>query len=54
VTVNEVARLMQVSNMTVYRLINQGDVPAVRTGRGLRLRHKDVHRFLDSRYPEAG
>ncbi len=54
VTVNEVAELMRVSKMTVYRLINQGDLPAVRIGRGYRIREEDVHRYLDSRYTEAG
>jgi excisionase family DNA binding protein len=54
VTVNEVAQLMRVSKMTVYRLITQGDLPAVRIGRGYRIREEDVHRYLDSRYTEAG
>lgn len=53
-TVNEVAQLMRVSKMTVYRLINQGDLPAVRIGRGYRIREEDVHRYLESRYTEAG
>ncbi|HEX2026047.1 MAG TPA: helix-turn-helix domain-containing protein [Actinomycetota bacterium] len=54
ITVNEVAQLLRVSKMTVYRLIRQGDLPAVRIGRGYRLREEDVHRYLDSRYTEAG
>lgn len=53
-TVQEVAQLMRVSKMTVYRLIKQGDLPAVRIGRGYRLREEDVHSYLDSRYTEAG
>lgn len=53
-TVQEVAQLMRVSKMTVYRLIKQGDLPAVRIGRGYRLREEDVHTYLDSRYTEAG
>ena len=54
VTVTEVADVMRVSKMTVYRLIKQGDLPAVRIGRGYRIREEDVHRYLDSRYTEAG
>jgi excisionase family DNA binding protein len=54
VTVTEVARLMRVSKMTVYRLIYRGDLAAVRIGRGFRVREEDVHRYLDSRYTEAG
>lgn len=54
VTVSEVAQLMRVSKMTVYRMIKHGDFPAVRIGRGYRIREEDVHRYLDSRYTEAG
>jgi excisionase family DNA binding protein len=54
VTVLEVAQLMRVSKMTVYRLIKQGELPAVRIGRGYRLREEDVHSYLDARYTEAG
>ena len=54
VTVIEVAQLMRVSKMTVYRLIRHGDLPAVRVGRGYRIREEDVHRYLNSRYTEAG
>lgn len=53
-TVTEVAQLMRVSKMTVYRLIKQGDLPAVRIGRGYRIHEEDVHRYLDSRYTQAG
>ncbi|HJV05176.1 MAG TPA: helix-turn-helix domain-containing protein [Actinomycetota bacterium] len=53
-TVSEVAQVLRVSKMTVYRLIRQGDLPAVRIGRGFRIREDDVHRYLDSRYTEAG
>ncbi|MBI4260154.1 MAG: helix-turn-helix domain-containing protein [Actinobacteria bacterium] len=54
VTVSEVAQLMRVSRMTVYRLINQGELPAVRVGRGYRLREDEVHHYLNQRYTEAG
>lgn len=53
-TVSEVAQVLRVSKMTVYRLIRQGDLPAVRIGRGFRIREDDVHSYLDSRYTEAG
>jgi excisionase family DNA binding protein len=52
--VSEVAQVLRVSKMTVYRLIRQGDLPAVRIGRGFRIREDDVHRYLESRYTEAG
>jgi len=53
-TVTEVARRLRVSNMTVYRLVNSGQLPAVRVGRGYRIREDDVHRYLDERYMDAG
>ena len=53
-TVAEVARQLRVSNMTVYRLIKSGQLPAVRVGRGYRIRDEDVRRYLDERYMDAG
>ncbi len=54
VTVAEVARQLRVSNMTVYRLVRSGQLPAVRVGRGYRLREDDVRRYLNERYMDAG
>ena len=53
-TVTEVARQLRVSNMTVYRLINSGQLGAVRVGRSYRLREEDVRRYLQQRYMDAG
>lgn len=53
-TVAEVASLMRVSTMTVYRLIKAGDIAAVRVGKSYRLREDDVDQFLSSRYTQAG
>lgn len=36
-TVAEVAELMRVSKMTVYRLVHSGELPAVRFGRSFRV-----------------
>ena len=46
-TVGEVAAAIRVSNMTVYRLIKSGELPALRVGKNYRLRQSDVERFLD-------
>ena len=46
-TVGEVAGVMRVSNMTVYRLIQAGDLRATRVGRSYRLREGDVDSYLD-------
>jgi excisionase family DNA binding protein len=49
-TVAEVAELMRVSTMTVYRLIKAGDLAAVRVGRSFRVRETDVDTYLGERY----
>jgi excisionase family DNA binding protein len=53
-TVNEVADLLRVSRMTVYRLIKTGEMSAFRVGRGYRLREDDIDSYLTERYTEAG
>ncbi len=53
-TVGEVARHLRVSNMTVYRLVNSGQLAAVRVGRGYRIREVDVRKYLEQRYMDAG
>ena len=53
-TVAEVAGLMRVSTMTVYRLIKAGELAAVRVGKSYRIKEDDVDRFLSKRYTEAG
>ena len=53
-TVGEVAQMLRVSSMTVYRLINSGELPAVRIGKSFRLREEDVDKYLADRYTEAG
>ena len=47
-TVAEVAEVMRVSRMTVYRLIRRGDLQAVRVGRNYRVRESDLSSYLDS------
>ena len=53
-TVSEVAEVLRVSRMSIYRMIKQGEMPAFRVGRGYRLRQEDVHRYLKERFTEAG
>jgi excisionase family DNA binding protein len=48
-TVAEVAAVMRVSNMTVYRLIRSGELPALRVGKGYRIFEADLERFLEGR-----
>jgi excisionase family DNA binding protein len=53
-TVAEVAGLMRVSKMTVYRLVHSGEMTAVRVGRSFRVPEKAVHDYLRDAYIEAG
>ncbi len=48
-TAREVADVMRVSTMTVYRLIKAGELPAIRVGKHLRIRERDVAKYLDER-----
>lgn len=48
-TVSEVAQIMRVSNMTVYRLIKAGQLAAIRVGKNYRIRRRDVERYLTER-----
>ncbi len=47
-TVAEVADHMRVSNMTVYRLIKAGELPAIRVGKNYRVRGSDLAGYLDA------
>ncbi|ADG77298.1 DNA binding domain protein, excisionase family OS=Tsukamurella paurometabola (strain ATCC 8368 / DSM / CCUG 35730 / CIP 100753 / JCM 10117 / KCTC 9821 /NBRC 16120 / NCIMB 702349 / NCTC 13040) OX=521096 GN=Tpau_0661 PE=4 SV=1 [Tsukamurella paurometabola] len=53
-TVAEVATLMRVSKMTVYRLVHNGELPAVRVGRSFRVHEKAVHDYLQTSFFDAG
>jgi excisionase family DNA binding protein len=47
-TVGEVAEMMRVSNMTVYRLVHSGELPAVRFGRSFRIPESAVEAAIVS------
>lgn len=47
-TVEEVAELMRVSKMTVYRLLHSGDLPGIRVGRSFRVPRQALDTFLRS------
>ncbi len=45
-TVAEVAEVMRVSKMTVYRLVHSGELPAVQFGRSYRVPESAVADYL--------
>lgn len=49
-TVAEVATLLRVSKMTVYRLLHSGDLTAVRVGRSFRVPRHGVDAYLKDAY----
>ncbi|HNA99066.1 MAG TPA: helix-turn-helix domain-containing protein [Marmoricola sp.] len=53
-TVAEVAQMMRVSKMTVYRLVHSGELPAVRVGRSFRVSEEDVHEYLRTSFYQTG
>lgn len=44
----EVAKKLRVSNMTIYRYIKKGKIRALKIGREFRIEEKEFQRFLDS------
>ena len=52
-TVAEVASMMRVSKMTVYRLVHAGELPAVRVGRSFRVPEQAVHDYLRTAFIET-
>ncbi|MBI1378955.1 MAG: helix-turn-helix domain-containing protein [Frankiales bacterium] len=52
-TVAEVATLMRVSKMTVYRLVHNGELPAIRVGRSFRVPEQAVHDYLRDSFVET-
>ena len=54
-TVAEVAELMRVSAMTVYRMVQSGELPAVRFGRSYRIPEAAVVELVSpQRHADAG
>ena len=53
-TIAEVAAMMRVSKMTVYRLVHNGELPAVRVGRSFRVTEQDANEYLQRSYFDAG
>ncbi|WP_239455504.1 helix-turn-helix domain-containing protein [Nocardioides gilvus] len=53
-TIAEVAAMMRVSKMTVYRLVHSGELPAVRVGRSFRVTEDDVNDYLRKSFFNAG
>jgi excisionase family DNA binding protein len=53
-TVQEVAALMRVSKMTVYRLVHSGELASVRVGRSFRVPERAVNDYLRGAFDDVG
>ena len=52
--VNEVAELLRVSRMSVYRLIHAGDMEAIQVGRSFRVPAHAVDAYLHDSFDQVG
>jgi excisionase family DNA binding protein len=53
-TVAEVAEMMRVSKMTVYRLVHSGELPAIRFGRSFRVPESAVEAAIEKHISDVG
>jgi excisionase family DNA binding protein len=53
-TVQEVADMLRVSNMTVYRLVHSGELPAIRFGRSFRIPESAVAKAIETPISDVG
>ena len=52
-TVAEVADVMRISKMTVYRLVHSGEMPAVRVGHSYRVPQDALEQYHSTSHIEA-
>ena len=45
-TVSQIANLLQLNEMTIYRMVKAGELPYHQIGRMMRFRNDDVEQFL--------
>jgi excisionase family DNA binding protein len=53
-TVAEVADMMRVSTMTVYRMVHAGELPAIRFGRSFRIPESAVAFVIETPIADVG
>jgi excisionase family DNA binding protein len=52
-TVAEVAAILRLSKMTVYRMVNSGALPALKVGRSVRIPEHVVDDYLRNAYVDS-
>lgn len=53
-TVSQLADLLQLTEMTIYRMVNRGELPCYAIGRIKRFRQRDIEQFLEGHRSPAG
>ncbi len=48
-TVDEVAKLLKLSKITIYRLIKTGEIPAYKIGASWRVNKEDLENYIESK-----
>ena len=51
ISVNVAAEVLGTSHMTVRRLIRRGELPAIRIGALIKIKHSDLTAFLENAKP---
>jgi len=46
-TITQVAKYLQISEITTYRLVQEGRIPAFKVGRGWRGKREDLKEFIE-------
>jgi len=52
-TVAEVAEIMRLSKMTIYRMVNSGALPALKVGRSVRIPEHVVDEYLRKAFVDS-
>jgi excisionase family DNA binding protein len=46
-TIGQVAKYLQISEITTYRLVQEGRIPAFKVGRSWRIKREDLNEFIE-------
>lgn len=46
-TISQVAKFLQISEVTTYRLVQEGKIPAFKVGRSWRVKREDLNEFIE-------
>ncbi|MCF8567592.1 helix-turn-helix domain-containing protein [Alicyclobacillus tolerans] len=46
-TISQVAKYLQISEITTYKLVNEGKIPAFKIGRHWRVKKEDLSEFIE-------